>query len=141
MFTHVILRAIHGDRGHEEFVLANGRTYVLGRATNCAIRLHSPLVSRHHCRFDVHSPFVSFRDLGSRNGTLLNGEDIGHRSKDCTAEEADNAASTEHILEEGDVIRIGDNLFWVDFGDTPEDEAPESEREQSLRAGDVSLMA
>jgi hypothetical protein len=32
MFTHLILRAVKGDRGREEILLEEGKTYTLGRA-------------------------------------------------------------------------------------------------------------
>jgi pSer/pThr/pTyr-binding forkhead associated (FHA) protein len=132
MFTHVILRAITGDLGHEDQILAEGRSYVFGRASDCAVRLNAANVSRHHCLLDVHSPFVSVRDLGSLNGTLVNGVDIGHRDPTILAEEEGEGRQETIDLTEGDVLRVGDNLFWIDFVHPSEDEgnenSPESDR-------------
>ena len=35
-------------------------------------------VSRHHCLLHIDPPAVWVRDLGSRNGTRVNGTQIGH---------------------------------------------------------------
>jgi pSer/pThr/pTyr-binding forkhead associated (FHA) protein len=129
MFTHVILRAIKGDLGHEDLVLADGRSYVLGRASDCAVQLNAANVSRHHCLLDVHSPFVSLRDLGSLNGTLLNGEDIGHRDRTLPVEEVGEGGQEDFGVTEGDVLRVGDNLFWIDFARPSEDEASENHQD------------
>ena len=129
MFKQVILRAIKGDLGHKELVLADGRSYVLGRACDCDVQLNSANVSRHHCLLDVHSPFVSLRDLGSLNGTLLNGEDIGHRDRILPAEEVGEGPQEDFDVAEGNVIRVGDNLFWVDFARPSEDEVNENNYE------------
>ena len=129
MFTHVILRAIKGDLGHEQLVLADGRSYVLGRASDCGVRLNAANVSRHHCLLDVHSPFVSLRDLGSLNGTFLNGEDIGHRDQTLPAEEVGEGGQEDFDVSEGDVIRVGDDLFWIDFVRPSEDEPNENSQD------------
>jgi pSer/pThr/pTyr-binding forkhead associated (FHA) protein len=111
MFTHLILRGVKGDRGHEDIPLEDGKTYTLGRARDCDIRLCSPDVSRHHCQLVVHAPAVYLRDLGSRNGTLLNGKVVGQ----CDGDVAPPAKeSQEQVVGDGDVLRIGDNLFWLD---------------------------
>jgi pSer/pThr/pTyr-binding forkhead associated (FHA) protein len=129
MFTHVILRTIKGDLGHEDLVLADGRNYVLGRACDCDVQLNSANVSRHHCLLDIHSPFASLRDLGSLNGTLLNGEDIGHRDRILPAEEVAEGRQEDFDVTEGDVLRVGDNLFWIDFVCPSEDEGNENSQE------------
>ena len=126
MFTHVILRAIAGALRHEELVLADGQSYVFGRASDCDVRLNAANVSRHHCLLDVHSPLVSLRDLGSLNGTHLNGVDIGHRDRTVPAEEVGEGRQENVDVSEGDVLRVGDNLFWIDFDRPSEDEANEN---------------
>lgn len=47
--------------------------YVFGRGAECHIRPNSDWVSRQHCMLRVTSDGVFVRDLGSRNGTLVNG--------------------------------------------------------------------
>ncbi len=53
--------------------LAQGES-LLGRAPNCAVVVPLEGVSRQHCAFSVSNRSVSIRDLGSKNGTWVNGE-------------------------------------------------------------------
>lgn len=51
-------------------------TIVVGRDQDCQLRLASTAVSRHHCQFMLDGPALRIRDLGSNNGTWVNGERI-----------------------------------------------------------------
>ena len=55
------------------------------------MRPSSDLVSRHHCGISVSDGTVIVEDLGSRNGTFVNGEQL----------------TTAHNARSGDTIRIG----------------------------------
>jgi CheY-like chemotaxis protein len=46
---------------------------VLGRHADCAARINHPMISRRHCSFSLRDDQVWVRDLGSRNGTTVNG--------------------------------------------------------------------
>jgi pSer/pThr/pTyr-binding forkhead associated (FHA) protein len=48
----------------------------LGRDPSCAVRLDSPLVSRHHCCLAESAGVILVRDLGSTNGTRVNGRGV-----------------------------------------------------------------
>lgn len=48
-------------------------TVTLGRDPACDLPLVDPRVSRRHCAIDVTREGLAFRDLGSSNGTALNG--------------------------------------------------------------------
>lgn len=48
--------------------------FMFGRGPECDVRPNSDLVSRQHCLLQVTEDNVLLRDLGSRNGTLINGE-------------------------------------------------------------------
>jgi pSer/pThr/pTyr-binding forkhead associated (FHA) protein len=67
----------------------------------------------------VTAPVVSVRDLGSRNGTYVNGEKIGQRRREQTFEEALQEEREEHHLWQGDKLRIGDNIFRVELYPPP----------------------
>ncbi len=54
-----------------------GAVTQLGRGTDVDIRIDDPGVSRHHAEITLGSD-VSLRDLGSTNGTILNGRAIRH---------------------------------------------------------------
>lgn len=72
-------------------------TIFIGRADDCHLRLHGNSVSRHHCVLLVEDDFLAVRDLGSRQGTFVNGERI--------------AVETE--LNSGDRLRVGRLEFEV----------------------------
>jgi transcriptional regulator with GAF, ATPase, and Fis domain len=48
----------------------------IGRAADNDVRLRSSLVSRHHCRIERDERGVWLHDLGSANGTQVNGERV-----------------------------------------------------------------
>jgi hypothetical protein len=61
----------------------NTRTYdltapvtILGRGTDCDLRLVDPGVSRHHAELRVEDGEVVLVDLGSTNGTFVNGQPV-----------------------------------------------------------------
>ena len=53
------------------------RVVVVGRQHECALRVRHPLVSREHCRIELRPDGVYLVDLGSMNGTFLNGTPVG----------------------------------------------------------------
>jgi pSer/pThr/pTyr-binding forkhead associated (FHA) protein len=50
-----------------------GPSFKIGRGETCHLRPNSEQVSREHAEFTINGNTVSVRDLGSRNGTLVNG--------------------------------------------------------------------
>jgi hypothetical protein len=70
------------------------RTTVIGRAEECDLRLADPGASRRHAELRRGDDDVTIIDLGSTNGTLVNGERV---------EQAD--------LADGDEIVIGETTF------------------------------
>jgi pSer/pThr/pTyr-binding forkhead associated (FHA) protein len=70
--------------------LAEG-THTIGRDPGASLWIDSSLVSRRHARIVVLDGHVTIEDLGSRNGTLLNGDRL-------------TAASS---LNDGDEIELG----------------------------------
>ena len=69
--------------------------YYFGRGAECQVRPNSAMISRQHCLLRISETAVSLRDLGSRNGTLVNGVLI----------------STEQELKIGDQFQIGQLVF------------------------------
>jgi adenylate cyclase len=49
---------------------------VVGRAPVCDLTIDDPSISRRHVRFRVHGDHCVLTDLGGRNGTFLNGEQV-----------------------------------------------------------------
>jgi len=86
----VVLRVVGGKHNGREIKLAVPK-FIIGRGEGAHLRPSSDLVSRHHCGISVQEGQVIVEDLGSRNGTFVNGEQL---------------AGT-HIARSGDTIRIG----------------------------------
>lgn len=70
---------------------------LIGRDQACHIRLASDDVSRQHCSLRVSPDGIYARDLGSRNGTLVNDVAIVH----------------ETLLQPGDLLQVGPMVFEV----------------------------
>jgi pSer/pThr/pTyr-binding forkhead associated (FHA) protein len=67
---------------------------VLGRGTEADIRLPDTGVSRKHADVQLSGTTVAVQDLGSTNGTLVNGRRVGFQE-----------------LADGDVIRVGHSVL------------------------------
>ena len=80
------------------FALASGDNRV-GRIPTNEIHIVSEKISRFHAKLVVSKDSVEVVDLGSTNGTFVNG----------TRLEADQAV----VLQPGDEIRFGDQLFHL----------------------------
>lgn len=73
--SQVELRVISGKQGGSSIPLQPGK-FLIGREHDCHLRPNSELVSRHHCAFTLDEFALQIRDLGSTNGTFVNGERI-----------------------------------------------------------------
>jgi hypothetical protein len=60
------------DRPGEKLIIGKG-TVILGREESCDIILNHIQVSRRHCLLQIIPRGLSFRDLGSTNGVMVNG--------------------------------------------------------------------
>jgi len=64
---------------------------IIGRDSSCTLRLKSTKVSRRHMECVCENGSVRIRDLGSSNGTIVNGRKI----------------AAPVVLQDGDVVRLG----------------------------------
>ena len=92
----VQLKVVGGKHQGKVIPLASGK-FLIGREQDCQLRANSEMVSRHHCVFTIDDFTVRLRDLGSTNGTFVNGERL--------------QGSTE--LSAGDRIQAGSLNFQV----------------------------
>ena len=102
-----------GKHEGKRIVLERGR-FLIGREQDCNLRPSSDLVSRHHCVFHVDDFTARLRDLGSTNGTLVNGERL----------------TGERTLSSGDRVSVGKLTFEVELKEVSDARAA-AEREPS----------
>ncbi len=90
-------------------------TFLFGRAPDCHARLAASdtSASRHHFLLEANPPAVRLRDLGSLNGTHVNGTRHGGRARHETPEEGGRRAHAEVDLRHGDHIRVGATIITV----------------------------
>src|SRR5256886_16320451 len=59
--------------GEQSIDLQPGRTIVVGRAVTSDIPIYDPTISRRHAELSLADGGVKVKDVGSSNGTFLNG--------------------------------------------------------------------
>ena len=69
-----------------------GPKFVIGRDRSCHLRLGSAMVSKHHCSIELRQGRVYVRDLGSTNGTIVDGRTL---------------RDSEVEIRDGDRIQVG----------------------------------
>ena len=96
-------------------------TFLFGRAPDCHARLASSdaSASRHHFLLEVNPPLARLRDLGSLNGTHVNGVRHGGRRAEESPEEAATRDRAEVDLRHGDEIRVGATVIRVEVSAPP----------------------
>ncbi len=72
-----ILRFANGEYAGETIILRRP-VITIGRALDNDVIIDSAEVSRHHARIDVHQGVYTVIDLGSTNGTAVNGRAADH---------------------------------------------------------------
>ena len=92
------LTVLSGPFAGEKIAVSHGKL-LIGREVDCHLRPESALISRHHCALLLDDYTLRVRDLGSRNGTYVNGRRIGNG---------------ETILINGDHVSVGDMACQVD---------------------------
>lgn len=65
-----------GGKHHGRVIPLTTRKFLVGREPDCHLRPNSESVSRHHCVFTLDDYTCHVRDLGSTNGTYVNGRRI-----------------------------------------------------------------
>jgi hypothetical protein len=74
-----------------------GTTYLVGREETAQIRINSPRVSRKHVEIKFEGGKPSLFDMGSQNGTIVNGMKL--------------ASKAQHVLKDKDTIEVGGVLM------------------------------
>lgn len=90
---------ISGQLSGKLCYLENKET-VIGRASDCDVSINDSRISRHHLQITIEGNQASIEDLGSTNGTFVNGERVKKR-----------------VLANGDQVHISsDTLFKFALG-------------------------
>ena len=82
------------------FVELTAARLTIGRVAGNDLQLDDQKVSRHHAVIEVHERQAVLRDLGSRNGTYVDGVRL----------------SGAHVLSGGERLRFGDQQLRVQAG-------------------------
>jgi eukaryotic-like serine/threonine-protein kinase len=94
----VTLRVLAGPYTGREFTFDQHDTFLIGRADTAHLYLpEDRFFSRHHCLLEIAPPRCFLRDLGSTNGTFVNGQKV-----------------SEAFLNSGDRIQGGQTVLEVE---------------------------
>jgi pSer/pThr/pTyr-binding forkhead associated (FHA) protein len=97
-----VLRFISGKYQGGEFPVVPEKQIVVGRSSDLDMVLVEDMVSRKHAKIAMQADQIWIEDLGSTNGTFVNGEKI-KRAR----------------LKEGDRVLIGTSILKLIAGDAP----------------------
>src|SRR5687768_6634065 len=105
------LTIAEGKEAGREFVF-DQQSVVIGRTSECDVVLYDPGVSRKHARIFEEKDSYFVEDMGSSNGTKLNGE-IVKKAK----------------LNDGDAVTLGPVVFNFSSSElAPDDQAAPADR-------------
>jgi pSer/pThr/pTyr-binding forkhead associated (FHA) protein len=102
MKTGIALKAVL-KYGIETWTRVTKPRFVVGRAPDCDLTLNSPFVSRHHFALIVNDDTVVLQDLGSLNGTYVNGQRVQDQ---CP-------------LDNGDAVAVGNRRYQILIANAP----------------------
>ena len=94
------LRFVHGARAGQTMRLDDNQTVIMGRGTDTNCRIQDPSISRRHCQITNTPQGLLIADLGSSNGTFVNGQRIAQWVS----------------LNPGDVVVLGQNQVEIHPG-------------------------
>ncbi len=114
------LKFVSGRYQGGVYPLRPGREIVIGRQSDLDLVLAEEMVSRKHARIAVQGDEVTIQDLGSTNGTFVNGERV-----------------KKARLSEGDRILIGGSLLKLVLADPGSDEKTDVQILEGLQAAEA----
>jgi predicted component of type VI protein secretion system len=115
------LLVVRGRCATEAIRLGDGVTTV-GRHDDCRLRIKSSQVSRRHCELFGKKGLLLVKDLGSSNGTFVNGKRI----------------QEPRVLEPGDELTIGQVMLRVAKVGAPS--PPPRTKPAAKEPGDIDLL-
>ena len=134
----VTLSVTRGPAKGKVFTFTEHDTFLFGRMPDChATFPDDTQVSRHHFILEACPPKASLRDLGSLNGTYVNGKKWGGRNKDETPEEGAKHQYPIVELQDGDKITVGQ----TDLSVTIEKGAAQPAVHAGIQPGELSELS
>jgi hypothetical protein len=134
--VHIKVR--QGKDTGKVFAFCEHDTFIFGRMDDChACIPDDSQVSRHHFILEVNPPQACLRDLGSLNGTFVNGKKFGAREEGETPEQGAKRRYPEVAIKHGDLIKVGRTEMEVSIKQPKE--APRHIADPAL--GDISLLS
>jgi hypothetical protein len=122
MAATIRLTVLTGPHKGQRYCFRAPTSCLLGRAAECFVRLTGAdrdlAVSRRHCQLDIDPPLVRVQDLGSLNGTFVNGHLIGGDGANAQPQRCDECPGPA-LIDSGDVITVGGTSLKVDVVDCP----------------------
>src|SRR3954468_15337441 len=115
-----VLVMFRSDGERRSFSITRDVT-VIGRREDCDFRIPLGEISRKHCRLIKDENALKVEDLGSSNGTYVNGNRV-----------------QESELNAGDTLHIGGVVFVLQIDGVPSDEQLQPMTEQAADAEDTS---
>lgn len=105
----LILKITSGPMKGTEKEFSEHDVFLAGRAPDCHFALPDDrYLSRHHFLLEINPPDIFLRDLGSKNGTFVNGIKYGGKSQDKNKKENENID-----LRDGDFLKVGDTEILI----------------------------
>lgn len=102
----VNLKVLRGKSAGKEIPIPIA-SFLIGRSDDCHLRPKSDAISRRHCELTTEDGQVWVQDLGSRNGTIVNGVKIAEKTE----------------LSSGDTLKVGKLAFEISIVQPAADDA------------------
>jgi predicted component of type VI protein secretion system len=118
------LVVIRGRSATTAVKLQDGTT-TAGRQDDCHLRIRSSQVSRKHCELFEKHGLLLVKDLGSSNGTFVNGKKI----------------DGQRVMEPGDELSVGPITFRIEKIGQPAPAKPGAAAPAAKKASDTAVTA
>jgi pSer/pThr/pTyr-binding forkhead associated (FHA) protein len=122
MAATVRLSVLTGPHSGSRYCFRAGCDTTLGRTPGCQIQLagaeRDNLISRRHCQLRLDGPTVHVCDLGSKNGTFINGHKVQPPAADRPANQC-KKGSCFALARDGDILTIGGTTVQIHMKECP----------------------
>ena len=119
--------AIFKGGEHLKTLVMDRNPIVIGRNGDCDIQLDSRTVSRNHCEIKLKRAGLTIKDLGSRNGTIVNGTAI--------------VPGSRVVIQGIDVIKIGKFTLCIDKASSQHSESRVVDERENKPVEQQDLLA